>query len=107
MTNVSLLGENKSVLWTVLSKLKQSLGLWNFPGITGEPGAFVISFADSPRETKILCVAANSLCTYKIIVPYFKTCNEYNNPWWCCQPSPAFPGSQAVALQSILMRYFL
>lgn len=47
----------------------------------------------APEKTKILCVTANSLCTYKIIVPYFKTCNEYNNPQLCCQPSLTFPGS--------------
>lgn len=73
MTNVNLLGENKTVLWTVLCKLKQNLGLWNFPGITGEPDAFVKSFAGSPRENK------NSLCNCKLLMHLQNHCALFQN----------------------------
>lgn len=61
MANVNLLAENKSVLSTVLSKIKQNLGLWNHLGIIGEPDVFAVSFASSPRENK------NSLCNCRLL----------------------------------------
>lgn len=76
MTNVNLLGENKSVLWTVLSKLKQNLGLWNFPGNTGESDAFVTSFAGSHRENK------NSLSNCKLLMHLQNLCALFQNMWW-------------------------
>lgn len=73
--NVNLLGENKNVLWTVLSKLKQNLGLLNFPGITGEPDAFVTSFAGSPRENK------NSCFNCELLMHLQNPCALFQNVW--------------------------
>lgn len=75
MTNVNLLGGNKSVLWTVLSRLKQNLVLLNYPGITGEPDAFAISFAGSLRENK------NPLCNCKLLMHFQNHCALFQNMW--------------------------
>lgn len=91
----------------LFSKIKQSLGLWNFLRIVGEPDVFTVSFAGSPRGSKnSLCDCKLLIALRKLLVLYFKTRNECNNPWLFYDPNRAFYGSHAVALQSIFMSYF-